>query len=77
MEQHLEFILAKAKEIFKREDLSPVTRFNEDLNAKSLIIAQLMNAIEEEYDIEVPYMDFKRCETIAEAAGYIKRLNEE
>ncbi len=75
--QYLEFILQEAKRVFTREDIIAETRFKADLNAKSLSIAQLMNAIEDEYDVEVPYMEFKRKESIAEAAEYVKTLVEE
>ena len=76
-DQYLEFVLAQAKIVFTRTDITPETRFKEDLNAKSLSIAQLMNAIEDEYDVEVPYMEFKRKETIADAAAYAAELAEE
>lgn len=77
MEHYLEIVTEKAKEVFMREDLSGATRFTEDLAAKSLSIAQLMNVLEDEFDIEIPYMGFKRCATLAEAAEYIRKLDEE
>lgn len=77
MNEYLEFIINAAKKVFTTEDITPETRFKEDLNAKSLSIAQLMNALEDEYDVEVPYMEFKRKATIAEAAEYVEELVEE
>lgn len=74
---YLDFVLEEAKRVFTREDITPETRFNEELTAKSLSIAQLMNAIEDEYDIEVPYMEFKRKATIAEVAEFVANLVEE
>ncbi len=77
MNEYLEFVINAAKKVFTREDITAQTRFKEDLNAKSLSIAQLMNALEDEYDVEVPYMEFKRKTTIAEAAKYVEELAEE
>lgn len=77
MNEYLEFVLKQAKVVFTRDDITPETRFKEDLNAKSLSIAQLMNAIEDEYDVEIPYMEFKRQATIAEAAEYVAEKAEE
>jgi acyl carrier protein len=74
-EKYLEFVLKTAKMVFTRDDIKPETRFKEDLNAKSISSAQLMNAVEDEYDMEVPYMEFKRKETVAEAAEYIRQLD--
>ena len=77
MNEYLEFVLNAAKKVFMEEDITAETRFTEDLNAKSISIAQLMNALEDEYDVEVPYMEFKRRRTIGEAAAYIEELVEE
>lgn len=77
MESYLEVVLEKGRIAFTRNDLTPQTRFKEDLAAKSLNIAQLMNMLEDEYDIEIPYMDFKRCATFEEAAAFLKTLDEE
>lgn len=77
VEKYLNCLLEKAKEVFTRDDITPDTRFKEDLGAKSINIAQLMNVLEDEYDFEIPYMDFKRCTTIAEAAEFVKSLDEE
>ena len=77
MNEYLEFVLEQAKSVFTRDDITPETRFKEDLNAKSLCIAQLMNAIEDEYDVEIPYMEFKRQNTIAEAAEFVAEKVEE
>lgn len=77
MDQHLSCVLEKAKKIFTRDDITPSTRFKADLAAKSINIAQLMNVLEDEYDVEIPYMEFNRCATIADAAEFIKKLDEE
>lgn len=77
MEKYLEVVLEKGRIAFTRDDLTPQTRFKEDLSAKSLTIAQLMNMLEDEYDIEIPYMEFKRCATFEDAAALLKTLDEE
>lgn len=77
MNEYLAFVLETAKKVFTREDITPETNFKEDLGASSLSIAQLMNAIEDEYDVEVPFMEFKRKETIADAAAFVQELVEE
>lgn len=50
------------------------TRFVEDLNCGSSNIVQITVALEDEYDVEVPYMAFKRCKTFGEAADYMSEL---
>lgn len=77
MEKYLEVVLEKARIVFTRDDLTPQTRFKEDIGAKSLNIAQLMNMLEDEYDIEIPYMQLNRCATFEEAAALLKTLDEE
>lgn len=54
--------------------LSGETRFNEDLHAKSTDIVRFTTVLEDEYDIEVPFMGFKRNETFAAAADYLSNL---
>ena len=50
------------------------TRFEEDLHAKSTDIVRFTTALEDEYDVEVPFMAFRRCATFADAAAYISDL---
>ena len=51
--------------------LSDLTRFAEDLNAKSTQITQITTFLEDEFDTEIPFMDFRRKETFGEAIDYI------
>lgn len=76
-ENFQDFIVQAANKVFTRDDITPETRFKEDLNAKSLNIAYLMNAIEDEYDLDISYMDFKRCKTVGEVISYIEELAED
>lgn len=48
----------------------------ESLNMKSVNYSQLTTALEDEFDVEIPFMDFKRKATIKDAADYIVQLVE-
>ena len=54
--------------------LSGDTRFEEDLHCKSTDIVRYSAALEDEYEIEVPYMALKRCKTFEEAAKFMADL---
>ena len=49
----------------------------DSLEMKSVNYSQLTTYLEDECDVEVPYMEFKRKKTIGEAADYILELVEE
>ena len=40
-------------------------------------MSQMTNFLEDEFDVEVPYMEFRRKTTIGEAADFIVELVEE
>lgn len=48
-----------------------------DMNPKSTHYSQITTYLEDEFDLEVPYMNFKRCKTLGEAAQYVVDLMEE
>lgn len=54
--------------------LNENTRFKEDLGCQSVNIVQITVALENEYDVEVPYMAFNRCVTFGDAADYMSEL---
>ena len=54
--------------------LNANTRFKEDLGCKSSNIVQITIALEDEYDVEVPFMAFNRCATFGDAADYMSEL---
>ena len=54
-------------------ELGEGTTFAE-VNAKSGQLSQMTTFLEDEFDIEVPYMGFKRCKTLGEAADYVAGL---
>ena len=72
-------IIARVSEIFGKQEseLGESTRFVEDLGAKSGNLTQITTFLEDEFDIEIPFMEFRRKATVGEAAGYILSLIEE
>ena len=46
--------------------------FIDDLEADSLDIVELMMALEEEFDIEIPDEDAEKISTVSDAVDYIK-----
>ena len=48
------------------------TTFIEDLGADSLDIVELVMAIEEEFDIEIPDTDAEKIVTVGDVVDYIK-----
>jgi acyl carrier protein len=53
------------------EELTPETSF-EDLNADSLDIVELIMALEEEFDLEIPDEEAEKIQTVGEIVEYIK-----
>jgi len=55
-----------------KEELSPGASFIDDLGADSLDIVELVMAMEEEFDIEIPDEDAERIQTIKDVISYVK-----
>jgi len=55
------------------EDLSMNARFIEDLSADSLDIVELVMAMEEEFDLQIPDEDAEQIQTVGDAVNYIKK----
>jgi acyl carrier protein len=55
-----------------REEISPEASFVEDLGADSLDLVELVMAMEEEFDVEIPDDDAARIERIKDAVAYLK-----
>ena len=71
-------MLEKMKEIISEQlnlntsDLSPETSFKDDLGADSLDLFELVMALEEEYNMEIPTEDLADMETIGDVMDYLR-----
>ena len=54
------------------ETLSAETSFKEDLGADSLDLFELVMALEEEYEVEIPTEDLENIATIGDVIAYIE-----
>ena len=75
-EEAIEVLVKKAAALFGLDPatLGENTSFEDDLHCKSVNYVQLSAALEDEFDVEVPYMEFKRKKTFGEAGDYIASL---
>ncbi len=55
-----------------KEYLAPQASFTDDLGADSLDIVELVMAMEEEFDIEIPDDDAEKIQTIQDVVRYVK-----
>jgi acyl carrier protein len=56
------------------EELRESTEFIADLGAKSVNFVRIIGALEDEFELEIPFMEFRRKKTIGEAVDYIVQL---
>ena len=54
------------------EELTPETNFKEDLGVDSLDLFELVMALEEEFNTEIPSEDLEKIATINDIAEYLK-----
>jgi acyl carrier protein len=75
-EEILEKIIKRASELFKKSpgELSADTKFVEDLKIKSANYVQIIAVLEDAFDVEIPFMEFRRKKTLGEAADYVAQL---
>ena len=52
--------------------MKPEASFIDDLKADSLAIVELVLALEEEFEIEIPDEDTEKIKTVGDAINYIK-----
>jgi acyl carrier protein len=52
-------------------EVSEDKRFQEDLNADSLDVVELIMALEEEFGIEIPDDDVANMKTVGDVSGYV------
>lgn len=58
----------------KEEDVKPEASFVEDLGADSLDTVELVMALEEEFDIEIPDEEAEKINTVGDAVKFINSL---
>jgi acyl carrier protein len=56
----------------EEEEVTLESSFIDDLGADSLDIVELIMALEEEFDIEIPDSEAEKISTVADAVEYIK-----
>jgi acyl carrier protein len=56
----------------KEEDIQASSSFVEDLGADSLDTVELIMALEEEFDAEIPDEDAEKIATVEDAVNYIQ-----
>ena len=54
-------------------ELKPESSFIEDLKADSLAVVELVLALEQEFDLEIPDEDTEQIKTVKNALDYIKK----
>jgi len=71
-------VFNKAKDIIVEQlgvdesEVKPEASFIDDLGADSLDIVELIMALEEEFDLEIPDKDAEKIVTVGDAVEYIK-----
>ena len=56
----------------EEDEVLPAAKFIEDLGADSLDTVELVMALEEEFDLEIPDEDAEKIATVGDAISYIK-----
>lgn len=54
------------------DNITPQTRIAEDLNADSLDVVELVMAVEEEFDIQIPDEEIEGLKTVEAVVEYIQ-----
>lgn len=60
----------------EEENITPESSFKEDLKADSLDLFEMVMALEEEFDLEIPSEDLERLETVKDVMTYIESHKE-
>ena len=56
----------------EEENITPESSFKEDLKADSLDLFEMVMALEEEFDLEIPSEDLEQLETVQDVVNYIE-----
>ena len=70
-EDRVKEIIAKELEVDVKQ-ITSEARFIEDLGADSLDIVELVMALEEEFDINIPDEDADKLKTVGDAMNYLR-----
>ena len=54
------------------DEITMDTNFKDDLGADSLDLSELVMALEEEYDVEIPSEDLTNINTVEDVINYLK-----
>ncbi|HUH01751.1 MAG TPA: acyl carrier protein [Kofleriaceae bacterium] len=54
------------------DQLRPEAQFVDDLKADSLAVVELVLALEQEFDLEIPDEDTEKIRTVKDATDYVK-----
>ena len=76
LEDRVSSIIVEQLGVTKAE-LAPEAHFIDDLGADSLDIVELVMAMEEEFDVEIPEDDAEKIQTIGDAVAYLKNRLED
>ena len=68
-------LLAEQLDVDK-ETITAETRIAEDLNADSLDVVEMLMAIEDEIDFQIPDEDIENLKTVGDVADYINSRTE-
>lgn len=72
----IEKISERLTAVLGKGEYNEDTKF-ESIGMKSVNYSQLTTTLEDAFDVEVPYMDFRRKQTIGAAADYVVQLLED
>lgn len=67
----LKEIIVEVKDVTP-EEIELESRFNEDLNADSLDVVEMLMLLEERYDIEIPEEEAENMKTVKDVVNYIE-----
>jgi acyl carrier protein len=70
-EDRMKEIIAKELDVAVQQ-LTPEAKFIEDLGADSLDTVELIMALEEEFEVEIPDEDAEKLRTVGDAMNYLK-----
>ena len=59
----------------EKDKVVPEASFVDDLGADSLDLVELIMAMEEKFDIEIPDEDAEKIVTVQDAVNYVEKIN--